>query len=64
MPEVSLKLLPTVNQNRTQALNEAGISNSQLIRFMVDDKGIALPQKLGGWTRFYPNAMEIGRAHV
>ena len=58
MPEAALKLLPTVNQNRTPALNEAGISQSQLIRFMVDDKGIALPQKLGGWTKFYPNAMD------
>ena len=58
MPHASLKLLPTVNQNRTPALNEAGISESQLIRFMVDDKGVALPQKLGGWEKFYPTAMD------
>jgi hypothetical protein len=57
MPHASLKLLPTVNQNRTPALNEAGISQSQLIRFMADDKGVALPQKLGGWTKFYSTAM-------
>jgi hypothetical protein len=58
MPHASLKLLPTVNQNRTPALNEAGISESQLIRFMIDDKGVALPQKLGGWGKFYPTAMD------
>lgn len=57
MAHPSLKLLPTVDQNRTPALNEAGISQSQLIRFTPDSKGIALPQKLGGWTKFYPTPM-------
>ncbi|QPF87035.1 hypothetical protein IC762_12345 [Bradyrhizobium genosp. L] len=52
MPEVSLKLLPGVNADFTKTLNQAGISSSNLIRFK--DK---LPQKLGGWTRFYPNAL-------
>lgn len=55
MPHASLKLIPGVDQNRTEALNEAGISESDLIRFVPDRNGVALPQKLGGWQRFYPN---------
>lgn len=52
MPHASLKLIPGVDQNRTPALNEAAISESNLIRFMPDQQGQALPQKLGGWTQF------------
>jgi len=52
MPHASLKLIPGVDQNRTPALNEAAISETNLIRFMPDQQGMALPQKLGGWTKF------------
>ncbi len=52
MPHASLKLVPGVDQNRTPALNEAAISESNLIRFMPDRQGLGLPQKLGGWTKF------------
>ena len=52
MPHASLRLVPGVDQNRTPALNEAAISESNLIRFMPDRQGQGLPQKLGGWTRF------------
>lgn len=55
MPHASLKLTPGVNQNRTPALNEAAISTSQLIRFVPDAQGIGLPQKLGGWTKYFAN---------
>lgn len=55
MPHASLKLTPGVNQNRTPALNEAAISTSQLIRFVPDAQGLGLPQKLGGWTKFFAN---------
>ena len=55
MPHASLKLLPGVDQNRTPALNEAGISESNLVRFIPDRQNIGLVQKLGGWTKFYPN---------
>lgn len=55
MPHASLKLTPGVDQNRTPALNEAAISSSQLIRFVPDTNGIGLPQKLGGWTKYYAN---------
>lgn len=54
MAHATLKLIPGVDENRTPALNEAALSYSQLIRFVPDRQGIGLPQKLGGWTRFYP----------
>ena len=52
MPHASLKLIPGVDQNRTEALNEAAIWESNLIRFVPDRQGQGLPQKLGGWTKF------------
>ena len=55
MPHASVKLIPGVDQNRTPALNEAGISESNLVRFIPDRQGFGLVQKLGGWTKFYPN---------
>ena len=55
MPHASLKLIPGVDQNKTPALNEAAISYSNLIRFIPDRDGLGLVQKLGGWTKFYPN---------
>ncbi len=48
MPMVSLKLKPSVDVELTPSLNEAGISSCNLIRFQSK-----LPQKLGGWERFY-----------
>jgi len=55
MPHASLKLVPGVDVNRTPALNEAGISSSNLIRFIPDRQNLGLVQKLGGWTKFFPN---------
>lgn len=57
MPHASFKLLPGVDQNKTPALNEAAISNSQLIRFIPDRTLGGLVQKLGGWTKFFPDAI-------
>ena len=57
MPHATLKLIPGVDQNRTPTLNEAALSESQLIRFVADRQGIGLPQKLGGWTRYFPNSV-------
>jgi hypothetical protein len=48
MPHATLRLIPGVDQNRTLALNEAAISESQFIRFVSDRQGLGLPQKLGG----------------
>jgi hypothetical protein len=52
VPIVPLKLIPGVNADFTPTLNQAGISSCNLIRFK--DK---LPQKLGGWDKFYPFAL-------
>ena len=55
MPHAALKLIPGVDQYRTPALNEAAISSCNLIRFVPDKQGLGLVQKLGGWTKFFPN---------
>ena len=57
MPHASFKLLPGVDQNKTPALNEAAISYSQLIRFIPDRTLGGLVQKLGGWTKFFPDTI-------
>lgn len=49
MPLTALKLLPGVNVEKTPTLNQAGISESNFIRFWDN-----MPQKLGGWERYYP----------
>jgi len=53
MPHASVKLVPGVDQNKTPALNEAGISTSQLVRFIPDRTLGGLIQKLGGWQKYY-----------
>jgi hypothetical protein len=54
MAHAVLKLVPGTDTQETSALNEnSGISNTQLIRFFPDRNGLALVQKLGGWTRFF-----------
>ena len=58
MPHASLRLLPGVDQNRTPTLNEAGISQSQLVRFIPDRENECLVQKLGGWTNFYNSPLD------
>ena len=58
MPHSTLKLIPGVDENRTMALNEAALSYSNLIRFVPDRQGIGLPQKLGGWTRYFPTSVD------
>lgn len=55
----ALVIRPGVDVNQTMALNEAGLSASSLIRYLPDPdpNNPGLIQKLGGWTRYYPNAM-------
>ena len=55
MPHNSLRLIPGVDQNKTPALNEAAISTTNLVRFIPDRTLGGLVQKLGGWTKFFPN---------
>lgn len=53
MPHATVRLRPGVDQNETSVLNEAGISQSNLIRFIPDQKQGGLVQKLGGWTKYF-----------
>lgn len=55
MPHNSLRLIPGVDQNKTPALNEAAISTTNLVRFIPDRTLGGLIQKIGGWTKFFPN---------
>jgi len=57
MPHASVKLKPGVNENATPALNEAGISSSNLVRFRYSPDGVALVEKLGGWSKYFPDTM-------
>lgn len=52
MPFGGVTLVPGVNVERTPTTNKTGVSQSQLIRYRD-----SLIQKLGGWSRFYPNAL-------
>lgn len=52
MPFGGVKLVPGVNVERTPTANEAGYSESQLIRWRD-----GLAQKYGGWEAFYPLAL-------
>lgn len=49
MPFGAVKLVPGINFERTPTANEAGYSQSQLVRFRD-----GLAQKYGGWDLFYP----------
>lgn len=53
MGQSSIKLKPGVDTNKTQALNEAAVSQCNLIRYSYDKDGLGLIQKLGGWTKFF-----------
>lgn len=57
MPHNALKLIPGVDTTKTPTLNEAAISDSQLIRFVPDRTLGGLVQKLGGWTKFFNNTI-------
>lgn len=57
MPHASFKIIPGVDQNKTPALNEAAISDSQLIRFVPDRTLGGIVQKLGGWVKYFSNSI-------
>ena len=52
MPMQSVQLRPGVNVERTFSANEAGVSQSQLIRYK--DQMI---QTYGGWSQYVPSAI-------
>ena len=53
MPHASVKITGGIVVTETPALNEAGISNCQLIRLKPDPRGLTLPEKIGGWAKYY-----------
>ncbi len=57
MPHLKLKLIPGVNLTDTAALNEAGVSQSNLIRYFPDPVMGGVIQKLGGWKKFFANTI-------
>ena len=59
MPHAALKLVPGTDTQETPALNQnAGVSQTNLIRFFPDRNGLGLVQKLGGWTLFPPGRQD------
>ena len=66
MPHNSIKLIPGVNTTKTLALNETGLSTSNLVRFLPDrafqlgqsgPSGVSLVQKIGGWVTWISSAL-------
>ena len=52
MPTATIKFVPGVDTQRTPSLNIAAINSTNRIRWSPGADG--LPEKLGGWTKFYP----------
>lgn len=57
MPHEAVELADGVNVNRTPALNQYGISASQLIRYQFDNSGQPMVQKIGGWVKYLLNTV-------
>jgi len=57
MPHAILKMIPGVDTQKTPTLNEVALSQTNLIRFLPDRGGMGLPQKLGGWSKYYANTI-------
>lgn len=53
MPTRTITLTPGVMSELTPSLNQSAFQTTNLIRFAPS----GLPQKLGGWSKFYPNAI-------
>lgn len=55
MPFTTVTLRPGVNVVETPALNQAGVSSCNLIRYYADPNLGALIAKTGGWERYFSN---------
>ena len=53
LPHQSLRIVGGAIQSETPVLNETGLASTQLIRIKPDPQGLSLPEKIGGWARFY-----------
>lgn len=56
MPLTTVKVAPGVNGEVTDTMGMGQITSSQLIRFKYASNEV-LPEKLGGWSKFYGAAM-------
>ena len=60
MPHQQLKFQGGVIETETPVINQTGIASSNRIRFLPDIQGLSLPQKLGGWAKFYASQITAG----
>ena len=60
MPHNQLRIQGGVVETETPVINQTGIATSNRIRFKPDPQGLSLPEKLGGWAKFYANAITAG----
>ena len=60
MPHNRLQLQGGVIENETPVINQAGIATSNRIRFRPDNQGLSLPEKLGGWAKFFSTTITNG----
>jgi len=49
------RLIPGFDIERTPSANQAGIVDGALVRWKE-----GMPEKLGGWSRFYPSSVNVG----
>lgn len=64
MPHARLQLQGGVNEQDTPVINTAGVAVSNRIRFKYDPLGLSLPEKLGGWAKFFANTITSGIARA
>ena len=60
MPHNTLRLQGGTVVNETPVLNQTGIASCNRIRFKYDPQGLSLPEKLGGWAKFYASTITNG----
>jgi len=60
LPHNRLQFQGGVIEQDTPVINQAGIAVSNRIRFKYDPLGLSLPEKLGGWAKFYASAITTG----
>jgi len=70
MPHNAIQIMPGVDTTKTQTLNQAGISQSNFVRFLPDRpsqyvgvQGSSIVQKLGGWIQWFSGTISsVARA--
>lgn len=55
MPHKTIRLIPGANEVETMALNQEGVSITSLVRLKYDPSTGGILEKIGGWSRFFPN---------